>query len=682
MKRLISLYFTLLLSNMMLCAQQRDIDDEWMLVAKDIDPAFYYGITTANGVIGIVSSPQPFNAGEVVLNGAFDTYGRGRVSNIMRTFSFTDLQMELDGKFIGKGHITDYRQLMDLRDGTFISEGEVDGKLRFRISTMALRHLPYTAMVLVELEALEDVRVMMGNEIEAPDILREVNNHYAVIDRPHARIPLMTSVGISPTGKHTIAVCNSIIFPEDLNDMPGLIHEEWDYNRHLLKFEKSLRRGQQYRFAVIGSTLSTAHADDPHNEAERLTVYAQLEGIDRLLHRHRQAWRELWKGDIIIEGDPRSQLAVRSALYHLYAFNRAGTAYSPSPMGLSGLGYNGHAFWDTELWMLPPLLVLQPELARSMIEYRFDRLPMARKKAFAHGYRGAMFPWESDESGQEATPVWALTGPYEHHISGCVAWATWQYFAVTGDKRWLSEKGYPILSGVADFWSSRVERASPERYDILNVVGADEWAENIDNNAFTNAVAAFSLRAADRAAAVLGLPADPDWVHVADRIPLLYFPNGVIREHDRYSGEMIKQADVNLLAHPLDLINQDQMKKDLDYYKERMSPQGPAMGFSVLSVLYSRLSDPEEAFSYFRRSYQPNELPPFGVLAETAGGTNPYFATGAGGLLQAVIYGFGGIRITDDGFQYDRVMLPSGWRSLTITNIGGSGRELKIVPLK
>ena len=97
-------------------------------------------------------------------------------------------------------------------------------------------------------------------------------------------------------------------------------------------------------------------------------------------------------------------------------------------MGLSGLGYNGHVFWDAELWMYPALLVMHPELAKSMVEYRFQRLEAAKRNAFANGFKGAMFPWESAESGVEETPVWALSGPFEHHITADVAIAAWNYY--------------------------------------------------------------------------------------------------------------------------------------------------------------------------------------------------------------------------------------------------------------
>ncbi len=249
---------------------------------------------------------------------------------------------------------------------------------------------------------------------------------------------------------------NAFLFEEPHGEEPRTIHEMWDNNMHLLKFGKSLRAGRTYRFSIAGSSVTSAHHDDPLNEAERLTVFAKLEGRDRLLRFHTQAWDRLWESDIRIEGDPTAQRDVRSMLYHLYSFSREGYAYSPSPMRLSGLGYNGHVFWDTELWMFPALLVLQPDMAKSMVEYRFQRLEAARRNAFCKGYRGAMFPWESAETGVEETPVWALSGPFEHHITACVGMAAWNYYCVTQDRQWLRDRGWPILQATADFWASRL----------------------------------------------------------------------------------------------------------------------------------------------------------------------------------------------------------------------------------
>ena len=644
--------------------------EPWSVTASDIDPDNYYGVTCANGMVGLVSSAEPMKVTDVVLNGVYDNYQRGRVSNILKTFNHVNMNIDVDGRRVGPKDIQNYQQRLDMKQAELTTTFEVGDQLSVNHRMLALRHLPFSAMVIVELTAKKAVTVTPASVIEAPNHLNDVRNLYAEIDRPHVLIPLMTSVADSPSGKHKVAASTSFIFPEKHGAEPKVIHEDWDYNMHLAKFYKKLQPGETYRFAVVGSTTSTEHYADPHNEAERLTIFAALEGIDRLLMRHRAAWEELWESDIVIEGDPESQQAVRFALYHLYSFARAGTAYSLSPMGLSGLGYNGHVFWDTELWMYPPLLVLQPDIARSLLDYRYERLDAARMNAFAHGYDGAMFPWESSADGAEDTPVWALTGPFQHHISADIAWACWQYYLVTKDETWLRQRGYPIIEAVADFFASRVERNGPGRYDINNVIGANEWEENIDNNAFTNGMAITALSLAKDAAMQLGYDPDPDWAHVAANIPLLQFPDGTTRENATYAGVTIKQADVNLLAFPIKLITDEaQIRKDLRYYAPRMAPDGPAMGKSVLSALYARLGEPDKAYALFRESYQPNRVPPFGVLAETAGGTNPYFATGAGGMLQAVLFGMGGLDITERGLVRGEMTLPERWTRLEIIGV-------------
>jgi trehalose/maltose hydrolase-like predicted phosphorylase len=339
-------------------------------------------------------------------------------------------------------------------------------------------------------------------------------------------------------------------------------------------------------------------------------------------------------------------------------------------MGLSGLGYNGHIFWDSELWMYPSLLLLHPEIAKSLLEYRFERLEAARRNAFMHGYKGAMFPWESAASGDEETPVWALSGPFEHHITADIAIAAWNYYAVTQDRQWLREKGWPLLKETADFWASRVERNGPGKYDIKNVVAADEWAENIDNNAFTNAAAKANLQYATEAAKILGITPDSDWMNVANNIPILKFSDGVIKEHAAYNGEKIKQADVNLLAYPLhEVTDKNAIRKDLEYYEPRVG-EGPAMTHAIFSILYSRLGEPEKAYKSFKQGYTPNMRMPFGVIAETATGNNPYFSTGAGGMLQAMLNGFGGLEITPHGIEQLKTTLPAKWKSLTLKGIG------------
>jgi trehalose/maltose hydrolase-like predicted phosphorylase len=646
--------------------------DPWKITATNIDPKNYYGITVANGMIGIVSSPEPFKIKDVVLAGAYDLYGRGRVSNFLRSFNLLNMRLDIDGKSLGGAEASNLKQELDMKRAAFSTSFDYNDKASVSYTYYSLRHLPYTVLMDVIITAKKDITINAASIMEAPDALKDVQNYYNEIDRPHVVISLLTSTAKSPTGKLLMCASNTFLFSEMHGAEPRVIHEMWDNNMHLMKFTKNIRAGETYRFSIAGSSITSAHHDDPLNEAERATIFAKLEGRERLIQFHVKAWEDLWKSDITIEGDAQAQQDIHSMLYHLYSFTREGTALSPSPMGLSGLGYNGHVFWDTELWMYPGILVLHPELAKSMMEYRFRRLDAAKRNAFSKGFKGAMFPWESAETGVEETPVWALSGPFEHHITACVGIAAWNYFCVTQDKTWLKEKGFPILSATADFWASRVERNGPGKYDINNVVAADEWAENVDNNAFTNAAAKANLQAATEAAKVLGIVPDPEWMNVAKNIPILKMPDGVTKEHAAYHGEGIKQADVNLLAYPLkEITDPDAIRKDLEYYETRVPTTGtPAMTQAVFTTLYARLGDADKAYQWFKDAYIPNLNPPFRVIAETKGGTNPYFSTGAGGIVQSVLMGFGGLEITPNGIVQIKSVLPKNWKKLIITGVG------------
>ena len=646
--------------------------DAWKITAKNINPANYYGVTVANGTIGIVSSPQAFMVKDVVLAGAYDQYGRGRVSNFLKSFNLLNMYMEIDGRRLSNNDATNMQQTLDMQQASFTTSFDYKDIAKVSYTYYALRQLPYSVLMNVTITPSKDIDITAASQMEAPDALRDVQNYYNEIDRPHTTISLLTSSAKSPTGKLLMCASNAFIFSEAHGSEPRVIHEMWDNNMHLMKFSRKLLAGQAYQYSVVGSSITSSQHADPLNEAERLTIFAKLQGRTQLMAMHAKAWAELWKSDIVIEGDPQSQQDVHSMLYHLYSFVREGSTNSPSPMGLSGLGYNGHVFWDTELWMFPAILQMNPSLAKSMVEYRFERLEAAKKNAFGKGYKGAMYPWESAETGVEETPVWALSGPFEHHITACVGIAAWNYYSVTQDKEWLRTKGWPVLQATADFWASRVERNGPGKFDIINVVAADEWAENVDNNAFTNAAAIANLNYAAKAAALLGIAPNADWAMVAANIPILKFADGVTKEHATYKGEGIKQADVNLLSFPLKQVTaKADIKKDLDYYSVRVPNEGtPAMTQAIFSLLYSRIGETQKAFSFFKDSYVPNLLPPFNVIAETKGGTNPYFATGAGGIIQSILNGFGGLEITDKGIIQLESTLPTQWKKLTMTGIG------------
>jgi protein-glucosylgalactosylhydroxylysine glucosidase len=183
-------------------------DVSWKIESKPIDPTNYYGVTVANGMVGLVSSPEPMKVKDVVLNGVYDYYQRGRVSNILKTFNHINMNLDVDGQRITRKEITNYKQVLDMKKAELTTTFDIGDKLSVKHTIMALRHLPYTAMAIIELEARKDVRVTPMSVIEAPNHLLDVRNTYSEIDRPHVKIPLLTSVGKSPSGKHTVAASN------------------------------------------------------------------------------------------------------------------------------------------------------------------------------------------------------------------------------------------------------------------------------------------------------------------------------------------------------------------------------------------------------------------------------------------------------------------------------------------
>lgn len=637
----------------------------WQLHAVDIQ-APYAPAPMANGCIGILPQKEPFAVEHVMLNHVFDAASPHVVSRVMRGINPFCLSMKIDNKKVDTSNISDWQQTIDMRRAVHQTSFHTLEKADVSYELCALRNLPYAGLIRVTVQACKDMLLEVCSGMGIPDDYSQSSIRYREMEADGNRMYMLESDATSRFGYRRVASTSSFLFNgEQIKPM-------YDEATRELFFSIQLKKGETFCFSLVGSVCSSRDFFDPYNEAERQVIYALHEGEEALMQAHYRLWDELWQSDIRIEGDDNAQRIVRFALFNLYSSCRGGSRLSIPPMGLSLQGYNGHIFWDTELWMYPPMLLLNQDIARSMLDYRFDRLPAARKKALAYGYRGAMFPWESDDSGEEATPTHALTGPFEHHITADIGIACWNYYCVTRDVRWLQREGYPLLKEITDFWASRVTRNQDGSYSVYNVTGADEYANGVTDNAFTNGAASLALKYACLAAEICGEKVPEIWRAIGENIRILQFANGVTREHSTYKGEMIKQADANLLAYPLGVITDEyRQRQDLEYYAERIDQKdGPAMSYSVYCVQYARMGEADKAYEMFRRCYEPNLRKPFGVISETPTSNNPYFMTGAGGLLQAVLNGFCGLQITDEGIVQLPSVLPSHWKRVTVTGVG------------
>jgi protein-glucosylgalactosylhydroxylysine glucosidase len=410
-----------------------------------------------------------------------------------------------------------------------------------------------------------------------------------------------------------------------------------------------------------------------------------------LYESHVDQWNQLWKSGIEVLNPDTSfdaGYAINASLFAMLSSVREDWPHGLAPGGLTNY-YNGHSFWDTETWMYPSLLLLYPSLGRSLMQYRYDRIPGAASKAKSYDppYEGLMFPWESAYTGVETCPLWADTGLREQHISSDVALAIWQYYSVSKDVNWLISIGLPMLTGISDFWVSRITFDSAENVAHINgVIPPDEYVSNCNDSVYTNFAAKktfdITLRALEVTSLLDTIPkATLDLYQLYSETLYMSFNDSLnlFNEYEGYGGEVIKQADVVLLHYPWGMpLSSEIQANQLNYYSNLTDSHGPAMTWGIHSIGYKDLLMHSEANDFFLKSYQDNIQKPFNVWTETPQGNAGNFITGAGGFLQTVIYGYPGIRITEEELLIENPVCPEHTGGLKVRGLQYLGYRLDL----
>lgn len=477
------------------------------------------------------------------------------------------------------------------------------------------------------------------------------------------------------------------------------------------------RRGQPIELVKwVGIATSRDGADAPG------LALAALQGVDSFasaLERQRQAWAQEWaRCDVVVEGDEIAQQALRFSLYHLLiAAPRQDDRVNIGAKSLSGFGYRGHSFWDTETFMLPVFIFTSPHIARNLLNYRYQRLAAARARALAHGFEGAQFPWESADSGEEVTPTWVphfsdptrlvriWTGDIEIHISADIAYAVHLYWKVSGDDDWFIERGAEMILDTAKFFASRAEW-NPDRqcYEYRDVIGPDEYHEHVDNNFFTNRMAQWNLQTAlsvldwlhrhaphqaSRLIERLDLTAErlEKWKDVIQRMFLPIGDDGLIEQFEGYfqrrdvnlaaleprsvsaqvlfgiegcnETQVLKQADVLMLLYLLRSEYSDAiLRVNYDYYTPRTDlTYGSSLGPSIQAIAACEIGKIEEAYQHFIQAARAD-------LHDVRGNAGDgIHAASAGGIWQATVFGFAGLKVSDEGWTVSP-RLPAHWKRL------------------
>lgn len=481
-----------------------------------------------------------------------------------------------------------------------------------------------------------------------------------------------------------------------------------------------LKTEETVTFDKITAIFTSRDTEQPLLTALAKVKSAVLQGYDGLYAAHKAEWAAYWAdNDIQVEGDEEAQRALRFTMYHLLiAAPRQDSRVSIGAKTLSGLGYKGHVFWDTELFIVPPFSVTQPKLARNLLLYRYHNLQGARNKAKANGYEGAMFPWESTDTGEETTPQWSdpepdgsririWTGDSEQHISTDIAYAVHHYWQWTGEDDFIKQFGAEIILDTAVFWGSRVEPKN-DRFEISQQIGPDEYHENVDNSVFTNRMVVWHLQTALNLLAWLKThaPADAErlteqldltparlahWQNVIDKmyIPFdeanqrhIQFPGffdmeyipvphyeprtlsvQAILGHERtIQSQVIKQADVVMLMALLgEEAGPRQVRLNNWHTYAPRTDHGSSLSPAIHAWVASRLDLPEDAYHMFEHAAGID-------LNDNKGNVRDgIHAAACGGLWQALVFGFCGLHIQPDNTLALDPRLPQHWKKVSFS---------------
>lgn len=473
-------------------------------------------------------------------------------------------------------------------------------------------------------------------------------------------------IEILAPGKENVSVFAAEILDPETKSSPKLTV----YSISSL-YQKELNAGHYIFISAFGSTKEEA------TKFYNLALDYQNNGT--LLSTHIKSWSDIWNTVNITISNSDFAKTVNSSLFFLlsafphFALNISDLDnfpfkfYGVSPGSLGNGGkiqdYWGHVFWDQDLWMLPGVMLLFPQLVRQSILYRVAMLPGAREKARKAGYMGAMFPWESALTGVDVCPG-AVYANYQQHITACVVYAIRQYVYTTGSWDILTQDGaWDVVKETADYWVSRVEWDGAN-FVIDNVMDPDEYHCYVNNSCFTNAAARLNLLFAVEAAEKLGKVPDPRWVTVSQETQGIKIPfDATLRYHPEFDGytqgTLIKQASVVLIGYPLGVtMDADVRKNDIVEYA-KCTDKGPGMTYSMYSIGMLELGHLDEAEKLFDIQFR-NLRDPFRIWNEYPyddGCTN--FLTAVGGFLQSLFFGYLGTRVFEDFLQIRPNLLPT-----------------------
>ncbi|HEY3447200.1 MAG TPA: glycosyl hydrolase family 65 protein [Myxococcales bacterium] len=706
---------------------------DWTIVGEGLDLAREREaesvFAVGNGYLGtraalaerhsLASSPATFVAG------VFDSLpSSSAVPELAVGPDWTRLTVSVEGRdlSVSTGTTLEHRRILDLRQGVSWrewrhkdAEGRITRLRGLRLASLADRHVLVQALEVTPENWSGRLDVEAGVEPATSVVAGLPVARPRLLPVPHGEAALAFQ---TRRGDVRLALASTSQLTGPPHSVPEL-RTRTDHGSFAERWSVDAELGETYRLERIASVFTSRDGRRPEELARERASAASARGARALGAEHTRAWHERWEACAVeVEGDRAAQRNLRFAAYHLLsAATPEDERVSIGARTLTGESYKGHVFWDTDVFMLPFFTFTWPQAARALLAYRHHTLDGARKKAREAGYRGALYAWESAETGEETTPrfmvapdgevIPILSGIQEHHISADVAWAVWEYWEATRDEAFLVERGAEILLETARFWESRGTWGEDGLFHLRTVIGPDEYHEGVDDNAFTNRMARWNLERGLEVRALLAqrwpeklralearlaLSAEEAarWKRAAQGMAFGVDPQtGLIEQFKGYfaledydlaplraqgrasapmdmllgrertqRSKVVKQADVVMLIQLLwDAFPAEQRLANFRFYEPRTC-HGSSLSPGTHALVAARLGEMETALRYFK---QAGEIDLANNMGNAAGGVH---AAALGGLWQAAVFGFGGVVVRGSGALAVQPHVPAAWRAL------------------
>ena len=716
--------------------------EPWRLVEKRFFPRFLAQMETlfalSNGYLGMRATPEegaPLHESGTYMNGFYESwpiayaeeaYGFPTMGQTMtRVPDGTLLKLYVDDEpfMLDTANLIDFERALDLREGALDRQARfetADGKELAvhsrRFVSLEHRHL---AAIVYEVHAYRGtVRLVLSSELVVPTPSghdrsddprragRLAEHVLEVSDRRTHEMRILLNLHTRSSGlRMACGIDHEFACDADVHVEPAEAIED----RARVVFLTRLEAGQKLRVVKWMSyhhSLRSGRADPADTgelrfRANRTLDAARSDGIECCLAEQRERLDRFWSNaDVEIEGDPETQQTIRYNLFQIHQATARAEGFGVPAKGLTGLGYDGHYFWDTEIYVLPFLVYTHPHLGRTLLQHRYTQLDDARERAREVNQRGALFPWRTI-NGKEASAHYAA-GTAQYHINADIVFAASRYVSLSGDLEFLAHGFAEIAVETARLWLDLgfYSERHGGAFCITGVTGPDEYNTVVNNNAYTNLMARHNLLAAARAVELLRERAPQEWVRLrcntnlqqaelddwrraADRMYVPFDEKAGVHLQDEdflerevwdfeatpadhyplllhyhplviYRHQVIKQADLVLATFLLpDEFTPEQRKRIFDYY-DPLTTGDSSLSVCIQSIMAAELGYRDKAWRYFADGAAMD-------LGDIGGNVREGLHVAAlGGTWMALVYGFAGLRDQRRELEF-RPYLPDGW---------------------